>query len=137
MSTKKKLRYVHGIAARSDELRAGAIISDTLSENDGFELRVDKKSKTPLESLQKHIEKGSSEIDVYSLCVESSKTRAGNALNVKVFDYLKDGECVVDMNYPVTHEAFLKGCTNLARKLQVYLQENEPKYKEMLLGNNL
>lgn len=136
MSSKKKLRYVHGIASRADELRAGAIISDTLAESDGFELRVDKRSKTPLESLQKNIETGANEIDVYSLCVESSKTRAGNALNVKVFDYLKDGECVVDMNYPVTHEAFLKGCTNLARKLQVYLQENEPKYKEILSGDS-
>lgn len=124
----KRLKYVRGVAAKNDSLRAGNIISESIPS-----LIVDRDSETPLEALKK--EESKPEVPVYGFCLESGKTRAGNALNVKVYDYFSKGRCVIDMNYPLTHEAFLKGCHNLANALKSYIDTNEEIHREIVEGS--
>mgnify|MGYP001350211440 CR=1 FL=1 len=125
----KRLKYVRGVAAKNDSLRAGNLISESIPG-----LVVDRASETPLEALKR--EEANAEIPVYGFCLESAKTRAGNALNVKVYDYFSKGKCVVDMNYPLTHEAFLKGCQNLATALKGYIDTNEDFHRELVEGSS-
>lgn len=125
----RRLKYIRGLAAKNDTLKAGSLISDSIPN-----LVVDRASETPLESLNNV--KSKEEVPVYGFCLESGKTRAGNALNVKVYDYFSSGKCVVDMNYPLTHEAFLKGCENLAAALKGYIEANEASHKELVEGSS-
>jgi hypothetical protein len=125
----RRLKYVRGVAAKNDTLKAGNIISDSIPN-----LFVDRSSETPLDSLNKV--ESNDEVPVYGFCLESEKTKAGNALNVKVYDYFSKGKCVVDMNYPLTHEAFLKGCENLAAALRGYIESNEASHKELVEGSS-
>lgn len=128
---KKPLKYVDGLAAKRDELAASLLIADALND---FPLVVSRTSATPQEYVKSQVDSDTPEIQVLGLCVESSKNNQGTALNVRVYDYLTDGKCLIDINFPTTHEEFLKGCGNLARKLKAYLRENRSRY-EVIVKN--
>lgn len=129
----KILSYVLGASSGKDTLKAAPLIASHLSEHEGMEIRVDPRTVDPLESFK--AQSGSSlnqKIEIHALSVESSNVNGGKALNVRVYDYLKGGDCVVNMNYPTTHEAFLKGCRNLARTLAQHLRDSEQEHRSVI-----
>lgn len=129
MTSKRSLKYVDGLAASKDELAASLLIADALGD---FPLVVSRRSATPRDFIESQLGSDAPEIQVLGLCVESGKNNQGTALNVRVYDYLTEGKCLIDINFPMTHEEFLKGCGNLARKLKAYLHENRNRYEKIV-----
>jgi len=131
----KILSYVLGASTGKDSLKAAPLIASHLSEIEGIEIKVDPRTANPLDSFKvQDANSHSNKIEIHALCVESSNINGGKALNVKVYDYLQGGDCVVNMNYPTTHEAFLKGCRNLARTIAKHLRDSEETYRLTIEG---
>lgn len=123
----KKVRIRRGLTTGLDQCKVGAILNNILSDDFLISSEND-----PLDILQKGLEENKEEIDLPHLCLESKHNKGAGVVSVRVFDYLRDGNCIIDIKYSDKIDGFLRGCYNLAEALKRYFEESEKQLNEII-----
>ncbi len=123
----KRIRLRNGFTVGRDLCRVGYVING-LNDADFY---VSPESN-PLEVLKKGLEQNKDEIELPYLCLESEHLKERGIVEVRVYDYLKEGECILNIKFNDRIDGFLRGCYNLATALKNYLKESERELESKL-----
>jgi len=126
----RKVLVRPGFTTGRDKCKVGALVERILKESKQDLLVTS--DDTPLKLLESELNSGKDVIQVNHLCIESDYLPEEGCINVRVYDYLQDGKCVLDIKYNDKFSLFLRGCYNLARSLQQYFEAG-PKNLEKVL----
>lgn len=123
----KKIRLRKGLTIGRDLLKVGAIVNELTKH----EFLLDP-SETPLQALEKGLSENKPELDLPYLCLESEHRKDKGLVHVRVYDYIRNGDCVIDVKYADKIDSFLKGCHNLALALREYVESSHATVLENL-----
>ncbi|MCS6893102.1 MAG: hypothetical protein NZO16_00805 [Deltaproteobacteria bacterium] len=123
----KKIRLRKGVTTGRDLCKVGNIVKNIVK--DDFHLSPE---ETPLATLENGLNQNKDEIDLPYLCLESEHLQERGVVAVRVYDYLRNGDCIVDIKYKDRIDSFLRGCHNLAEALRKYFEESQKQLQEQL-----
>ncbi|MCS6894335.1 MAG: hypothetical protein N2654_03350 [Deltaproteobacteria bacterium] len=123
---KKRIKLSKGFTTGRDKCRVGAVLND-LSKD----LLLDP-AETPLEALEKGLSSEGDHLEIPYLCLESDHLKEKGVVSVKVYDYLRGGDCILDINYKDKIDSFLKGCQNLANAILDYFEKSQAQLEEVV-----